>query len=237
MRNTAAVKGVGRQREQMDDDQKICRRIIFIRHGLTQGNSEKRYIGGRTDEELCEAGIADIRRKIAGGIYPEAEELYLSPMLRCRQTAQLIYPQLTERATVVEDFRECDFGLFEGKNYQEMEHFPAYQEWVDSMGKRGFPGDESAAGFNARCLKAFVYTVQNSVHQNGGAVSDSASVYVVHGGTIMAILSGIAGVQDKNFYSYQCNNATGFICEMTVPVLQTANWQSALYILSVTPIK
>ena len=58
-------------------------------------------------------------------------------MLRCRQTAQLIYPQLTGEAVSVEDFRECDFGLFEGKNYQEMEHLPAYQEWVDSMIREG----------------------------------------------------------------------------------------------------
>ena len=224
------------QIEQRKNGPQMRKRILFIRHGQTQGNSEKRYIGGRTDEELCEAGIADIRRRIAGGIYPAADELYLSPMLRCRQTAQLIYPQLTGEAVSVEDFRECDFGLFEGKNYQEMEHLPAYQEWVDSMGKKGFPEGETPAAFRARCLQAFYHTMQNSVYKKGDAVSDSVSAYIVHGGTIMAILSGIAGVQDKNFYSYQCDNATGFICEMTAPVFQTVDWQSALRILSVTRI-
>lgn len=222
--------------KQIDDGQQMHKRIIFIRHGMTPGNLEKRYIGGRTDEELCEQGIADIRSRIAHRIYPTADELYVSPMLRCRQTAQLIYPELTEKAVVVEDFRECDFGLFEGKNYQEMEHLPAYQEWVDSMGKKGFPEGETPAAFRARCLQAFYHTMQNSVYKNGDAVSDSVSAYIVHGGTIMAILSGIAGVQDKNFYSYQCDNATGFICEMTAPVFQTADWQSALRILSVTRI-
>ena len=33
--------------------------ILFIRHGSTAGNLEKRYIG-RTDEPLCEVGIAQI---------------------------------------------------------------------------------------------------------------------------------------------------------------------------------
>ena len=29
---------------------------IWIRHGMTQGNREKRYIGGQTDEGLCGDG-------------------------------------------------------------------------------------------------------------------------------------------------------------------------------------
>ena len=30
--------------------------LVFIRHGATKGNLEKRYIG-RTDEPLCDIGI------------------------------------------------------------------------------------------------------------------------------------------------------------------------------------
>lgn len=222
--------------QQMDDGQQIRKRIIFIRHGMTQGNLEKRYIGGRTDEELCEQGIADIRSRIACGIYPAADELYLSPMLRCRQTAQLIYPELTEKAVTLEAFRECDFGIFEGKNYREMEHLTAYQEWVDSMGKNGFPKGESPADFNNRCLQAFLHTIRDTVHQKGDAAADSVSAYVVHGGTIMAILSGLPGIQDKNFYSYQCENGTGFICEISCSEYRNTASTSELHILSVTPI-
>ena len=225
------------QIEQRKNGPQMRKRILFIRHGQTQGNSEKRYIGGRTDEELCEAGIADIRSRIADRIYPAADELYLSPMLRCRQTAQLIYPQLTGEAVSVEDFRECDFGLFEGKNYQEMEHLSAYQEWIDSMGKNGFPEGESPAEFRTRCLQAFWRTFQDNVHQKGDAAADSVSAYIVHGGTIMAILSGLSGMQDKNFYSYQCENATGFICEIACQEFQNAPSISKLQIVSVTPFK
>ncbi len=223
--------------KQIDDGQQMHKWIIFIRHGMTPGNLEKRYIGGRTDEELCEQGIADIRSRIAHRIYPTADELYVSPMLRCRQTAQLIYPELTEKAVVVEDFRECDFGLFEGRNYQEMEHLSAYQEWIDSMGKNGFPEGESPAEFRTRCLQAFWRTFQDNVHQKGDAAADSVSAYIVHGGTIMAILSGLSGMQDKNFYSYQCENATGFICEIACQEFQNAPSISKLQIVSVTPFK
>lgn len=36
-------------------------KIIFIRHGKTKGNLEKRYIG-KTDESLCEIGIKELKK-------------------------------------------------------------------------------------------------------------------------------------------------------------------------------
>ena len=57
-------------------------RAVFIRHGLTAGNLEKRYIGS-TDEPLCGEGIARLKMRT----YPRCEVLVCSPMKRCLQTA------------------------------------------------------------------------------------------------------------------------------------------------------
>ena len=38
-------------------------RWILIRHGQTQGNRERRYIGCRTDEPLCPEGIAQLQNR------------------------------------------------------------------------------------------------------------------------------------------------------------------------------
>ena len=62
-------------------------KLIFIRHGKTAGNLERRYIG-RTDEPLCDEGIAEI----LGKEYHDADIVVASPMKRCVQTAELIYP-------------------------------------------------------------------------------------------------------------------------------------------------
>ena len=56
-------------------------RIWLIRHFQTQGNLERRYIG-RTDEHL-----AGQDRKVS--CCPE--KIITSPMLRCRQTARLLF--------------------------------------------------------------------------------------------------------------------------------------------------
>ena len=105
--------------------------VYFIRHGLTAGNEKKRYIG-KTDEPLSEQGSAQLKGKTA----PRVDVVAVSPMLRCMQTAQILYPR--QKYRVVEDFRECDFGTFEGKNYLELSDDPAYKAWIDSNGKTPF---------------------------------------------------------------------------------------------------
>ena len=66
-------------------------KVILIRHGATMGNQEKRYIG-ITDEALCDTGIEKLLKNVHKDIYPAADKIYVSPMKRCIQTAQIIYP-------------------------------------------------------------------------------------------------------------------------------------------------
>ena len=49
-------------------------KIYLIRHGMTAGNREKRYVGCHTDEDLCEEGIAQIQ----SNEYPRAEHVCMS---------------------------------------------------------------------------------------------------------------------------------------------------------------
>ena len=96
--------------------------IFFIRHGATEGNLRRRYIG-RTDEPLCEAGIAQVKalqkRRLS------VDRLFVSPMLRTRQTADILFPKM--HYTVVDGLIETDFGRFEGKSADELSGDPAYQ--------------------------------------------------------------------------------------------------------------
>lgn len=177
--------------------------LIFLRHGETAGNRRKNYIG-RTDEPLCPDGAAKIRELAAQGLYPAVNVLLVSPMLRCRQTAALIYPGLVQRQ--VADFAECDFGAFENKNWQDLTDDPAYQAWIDSGGLAAFPGGESRADFVARTNRGFA-DVLNSLLADG---AERVAV-VAHGGTFMAILSGFCGGE---YYDYMTPNGGGW----SVPV-------------------
>lgn len=177
-------------------------KIIFIRHGKTAGNLEKRYIG-RTDEPLCGQGRAELLEKCAAGVYPQADCVFASPMKRCVETARLLYPD--RQPVLVPDFRECDFGAFEGKNYAELNGDAAYQSWIDSGGTAAPPDGEGKADFARRCCESFWEALQ-------GCDENAAAAVVVHGGTIMAVLEAF-GVPKQGFYDYQVGNGDGFIAE------------------------
>lgn len=54
---------------------------------------------------------------------------------------------------VIPEWRETDFGIFEGKTAQEMEEDPDYRAWVDSGCRGPVPGGEQLAEFQARLLR------------------------------------------------------------------------------------
>ena len=172
-------------------------RINFIRHGKTAGNLEKRYIG-RTDEPLCEAGIAELKTLC----YPECDTVIASPMLRCMQTARLIYPD--KSIVTYDELRECDFGDFEGRNHIEMSGDPVYQAWLDKGGMAAFPNGEDSTDFRQRSVSGFL----KAVSENKCAVIS----FVVHGGTIMSVLEKLA-VPHREFYEYMTENARGWTGE------------------------
>lgn len=175
----------------------IALKILLIRHGQTTGNLEKRYIG-KTDEPLCETGI----RLLKSRKYPACERLIVSPMRRCKETAALLYPN--QKQYIYTGFRECCFGDFEGKCYQELNGNPDYQAWIDSGGNAAFPNGERPADFRQRCCDTFLHAV------NEHADADSIAM-VVHGGTIMSVLSQFA-VPHHDYYDWMTENGHGWLC-------------------------
>lgn len=173
-------------------------RLILIRHGATAGNLERRYIG-RTDEPLCGQGVAQAEA-LRGRFL--ADRLFVSPALRARQTAGIVFPDMAY--TVVQDLRETDFGAFEGKSAAELSGDPAYQAWVDSWCRGPIPGGECVADFKARCLPAFVRAAET-------LAPDTCGAFVVHGGVIMAVLEGLARPQ-RDFYDYHIPPGGFVVC-------------------------
>lgn len=175
--------------------------LFLIRHLKTPGNLEKRYIG-TTDESLAEIPqkesiVCEMRKKL-----PDVEVIAASPMKRCVETAELLYPG--NAVILCSDLRECDFGMFENKNYEELKSVPEYQRWLDSVGTLPFPGGEAHEAFCRRCVDAFTGLVEQFLQEER-----KTAAFVVHGGTIMAILEQF-DIQKRTFYHWQVENGGGF---------------------------
>lgn len=172
-------------------------RIDLIRHGMTAGNQSHRYIG-TTDEPLCERG----RTMALSCQYPHPEIVFVSPMKRCVETATILYPG--QKFYVIEELRECDFGIFEGKNAEELSGNEAYQRWIDSNAKLPFPGGESRENFRTRPLEGWQKVLAVCKRQQ----VTSAAV-VTHGGVIMNLMETITR-SEKTFYDWHVKNLCGY---------------------------
>ena len=65
--------------------------VYLIRHALTQGNLEGRYIG-QTDEPLCKEGIEQLEAMKNDYGYPYPDVVFTSSLKRCVETTKIIYP-------------------------------------------------------------------------------------------------------------------------------------------------
>ena len=178
-------------------------RIFFIRHGKTPGNLLHQYVGGKTDQSLSEEGIKELSGIRDSGIYPDAEQVFVSPMIRCKETAKILFPKAEQ--TVVSGMKEMDFGIFEGRSAADMEDDAQYRAWVDSGCEDPIPEGEQRKDFTKRCCSAFFEVMEN-------ADPEKITVFTVHGGTIMAVLSCL-GEPRKSFYEFYVKNGHGYECE------------------------
>ena len=181
--------------------------VRLIRHFATEGNLEKRYIGV-TDEEIKAEFVLEhtLKKEENGREEWKPELVIVSPLRRCRQTAEILFPG--EPVHIIEELAECDFGEFENKNYKELEGNPHYQEWIDSNGTLPFPGGESREGFKSRNLRGFDRVVSGCIRSH---VAEAA--LVIHGGTIMNIMEEYADIQ-KPFYEWHVRNGGGYEVEL-----------------------
>ena len=172
-------------------------RALLIRHGQTRGNAAEEFIGS-TDEPLSPEGREAAERAKKD---PALKKVFVSPMLRARQTASILFPNAGQ--IVIPDLREMDFGQFERRRVADMQKDPRYIAWSDCAGMEGPPGGESRPDVAARAVPAFEKAVR-------GLAEDA--VFVIHGAVMMVLMDMLAEPK-KDFFEFWSPNLGGFSAE------------------------
>ncbi len=168
--------------------------VIMIRHGETIWSSERRY-QGISDVPLSEEG----RRKLKPADL-KPRHVFVTPLVRTRETAEILFPEAEQ--IIVSGLSEMNFGIFEGKNYRELNGNPAYRAWVDSGCLAACPGGESKAEFSRRVCGAFEELM-------AGPPAGEDVVIVAHGGTLMAVLEAF-GRPAREYFDWHADCGCGF---------------------------
>ena len=180
--------------------------IHLIRHGITQGNLEGRYVG-MTDLSLAPEGRRALEENKKKFQYPQAQVYYTSPLKRCRETLEILYPGVP--SVVVDGLRECDFGEWEGKTAKELETDPRFLKWMENSQSVTPPGGESGGVFMQRACFTFEKLVEGMLRSG-----TTSAVIVTHGGVIMSILSTY-GLPRAKFYDWLTDNGCGYTLRIT----------------------
>lgn len=178
-------------------------KLVVMRHGQTEYNVEHRYTG-TTDIPLTHTGR--MQAHDAGQAFG-VRLVYVSPLLRARQTAALCFPCAVQK--VEEGLREIDFGAYEGRKAKADPDDPVFQVWRASEWRLQ-PPDGQTRDAHQRIVLATV----NRILDEREAAGSSYALAVAHGGVIMAICDGMLCDQERADHGYLTWNPgnCGLIC-------------------------
>ena len=155
-------------------------KIHFIRHGLTEANTEGRYIGV-TDLPLSALGEEQLKTQRNENFYKDVGLLFTGPLSRCIETCSIIYPDM--KPIIINELTEYNFGEFENKTAAELDGTEEYGKWISGVTPCP-PGGEGSEEFTKRICLGLNIMVRKMMEAN---IREAAAV--VHGGVMMTLFS------------------------------------------------
>jgi alpha-ribazole phosphatase len=168
--------------------------IALFRHGLTEENIRKAYLGWN-DSPLCfEARQITTNR--------EYDRYFSSDLQRCISTAKILFPGACP--SILKEFREMNFGMWEGKTYDDLKNNPLYQRWLSDPLRNCPPEGEFFGQFTNRVKKGWDKIIHLILSQNL-----TSCAIITHGGVIRYLLSELAP-EEKEFWIWEVPHTSGF---------------------------
>ncbi len=186
--------------------------VFLVRHGLIDTGTDKRYIGGDTDLPLTLAGIEQAKK--VRDYFEESllfkddltDVCYTSPLVRCRQTAEIILENTPLTSIVDEELIEINLGQWEYKTFDEIKK--ADPKGFIDRGKDlwGFvpPGGESFQALSRRVMRAFSRMIEGKAKH---------ILAVAHAGVNRVIIQQLTGMAPDTLFDIE--QPYGGVCELT----------------------
>jgi broad specificity phosphatase PhoE len=168
-------------------------KLFCVRHGQSEWNALGRW-QGQADPPLSPAGREQaVLAAETLGAFPGP--FFSSPLLRARETAEIISRELSDGVVELEtDLREVDVGDFSGLTHHEIEErMPDAWAALQAGQLHTFPNGESRSDFQERAVTALLAIASRH---------PGASIFVAtHGGVINSIerrIDAFPGIGAKN---------------------------------------
>ncbi|MFJ7977831.1 histidine phosphatase family protein [Peribacillus sp. NPDC096379] len=173
--------------------------LSLLRHGMTEANVKKQYVGW-TDSRLTTEGLQELERLQSS--YPNYDRLYCSDLNRCIQTANILFPNF--EPILKREFREMNFGEWEGRTYEQLLSSSYYKRWLERPFEIEPPRGESFDDFSKRVNRGWSEIVEDMKRKE-----TKSAVILTHGGVIRDLLVKYAPEQ-KPFWGWEISYGCGY---------------------------
>lgn len=193
-------------------------KIYLIRHGETEWNKCGKSQGSTNDIELSSLGIHQAEL-ISKRLENENIDLFYSSNLkRAYKTCSIIAARHKKEAVKYREFREINFGCFEGLCFSEIKE--KYNDlltlWNQDPQRVKIPSAESLVEIRERSIKKLNEIVKSNPEKN--------ILIVSHGITLKVMIASIMGIDLSNIHKLRLDN-TG----LTVFNHNSNNYELALF--------
>ncbi len=173
--------------------------IYLIRHGKTQMNvyTNGKIFCGSTDIDVSKEGMEKIDQIPHNDVLKSIEKVYISNLVRTRQTADHLFGASFPKE-VINEFAEVDFGIFEGKLYDEEN--PIVKTWIYDIKNCVFPNGDNVSKKAEKVYNKFLEIIKNENSENIAIVS--------HCSTIRLLLSRLLDNDISEYRKYTIDNGS-----------------------------
>lgn len=166
--------------------------IYMVRHGMTKENQQHLYYG-KSDTGLCLEGKIQIMKQKDWMVGKSFDAVYVSPLLRAVETAEILLPGQTYR--LEPKLEERNFGIFENKTYSQIvEEYPEEsKKWEQDWMYYQIPEGESFYDVQMR-VDQFAKELLQKKHDRVFIVS--------HKGTIIQLITALLELPKESFWKF-----------------------------------
>lgn len=183
----------------------LMQKLILIRHGQTDWNTEGRVQGGG---KLNEVGMSQCHALATELQSYELSAVYSSPSQRAYETASIIATNLSQPIYTTPLLKDLDYGIWSGALLEHLinDDPELFERWQKSPESVTFPKGESLTDLRLR-----VSTVLKRVQTNHP--SENIAI-VTHESPIISMVAIALEIPDSRHRSFHADNASLTVLEL-----------------------
>lgn len=195
-------------------------RLVLIRHGQTHATNDP-WFRGQVDVPLDDVGLAQAAattERVVAGWAPHA--VFSSPLVRARQTAELVAAPFGIQVRVHEGLTDINYGVWQGLRAHEVRTrwLKTLTVWNTRPHHAAIPGGENLSLVRTRVLRAVTEIV--------AAYPQETVIIVAHAVINRLIMLRALGWTYERFWDLPQKNCS--LCVVDIDDLEAVSYQVVL---------